>query len=68
MNDLPFASQTTYVDDTKVNRSFSLSDSDTTVTKLKEDFASISLSWCCENHLINPAKIKFFLLSGSRHF
>ena len=29
---------------------------------------SISLSWCCENQLINPAKIKFFLLSGSRHF
>ena len=49
MNDLPFTSQNcsleSYVDDTKVYLSFSLSDSDTAVTKLEQDLHRVAT--CC---------------------
>ena len=49
MNELPFTSQNcsleSYVDDTKVDLSCSLSDSDTAVTKLEQDLHRVAT--CC---------------------
>lgn len=69
MNDLPCAPKAccleSYVDDSKVYLSFSLSDMDAAVKKLEQDLHRVA-KWCCENHLlINPDKTKFILI-GTR--
>ena len=54
-----------YVDDSKVFLSFSLSDVDTAMANLEQDLLRVA-AWFCENQLlINPDKTKFMLI-GTR--
>ena len=68
-NDLPNTPLTceieSYVDDSKILRSFHTPESETAMLEIEEDLHRVAI-WCCENHLlINPEKTKFLLL-GTR--
>ena len=68
-NDLPNTPLTceieSYVDDSKILRSFHTLESETAMLEIEEDLHRVAI-WCCENHLlINPEKTKFLLL-GTR--
>ena len=64
-NDLPNTPLTceieSYVDDSKILRSFHTPESETAMLEIEEDLHRVAI-WCCENHLlINPEKTKFSL-------
>ena len=68
-NDLPNTPLTceieSYVDDSKILRSFHTPESERAMLEIEEDLHRVAI-WCCENHLlINPEKTKFLLL-GTR--
>ena len=68
-NDLPSTPLTceieSYVDDSKVLRSFHIPESETAMPEIEEDLLRVAI-WCCENHLLlNPGKNKFLML-GTR--
>ena len=63
INDLPSAVKSSctdsYVDDTKIYRSFSAKNMNSSLVKMTEDLRLIAGWWCSHQFLINPSKTKF---------
>ena len=70
INDLPSAVKSSctdsYVDDTKIYRSFSAKNMNSCLVKMTEDLRLIAGWWCSHQLLINPSKTKLIFFFGTR--